>query len=564
MKFSNNEGKMPLKIISLGGTEAVNKDLTVYECGDDIIIVDCGIGFPDSEMLGVDVVIPDITYLLERKEKIRGLLITHAHEDHMGAVPYVLSELNVPIYTGKLVQGLLKEALSDKKFKGVGEGVSFNLISPDTPEVDLGCFKISAFRVNHSVPASMGFAIRTPQGLIVHVSDFKVDWTPVLDKPIELGKIAKLGDEGVLCLLSDCLGAATDGYSKSESSLNETFSYLFERSEGRQILVTSISSNIARMHQIISAAIKHGRKVVFSGRSIETSASVARNLGYLKFDDSVFVSEQEAKNYLQSELVYIIAGCYGQSGSSLGRLSRGEHRDIELEENALVVFSADPNPPGVEEAVNKVMDNLTLLGSEVVYSQIQENLHVSGHGTRGDLTILAAVVKPKHFIPIGGTVTKMRAYRDMIEELGFDGSSVFELMEGESVEFVDGKAYLGENIETEPVYIDGSTKDSIGPAVLRDREVLCDDGVFVVVVPFSKKSKEYLGNPSIVTRGFVYVKESKDLINKATGVVNKHLSGKKEGSDWGKIKSKVERELGKFLFKETGRKPLVLISSLRV
>jgi len=296
----------PLKIIKLGSDVGATKNMTVYETANDIIIVDCGIGFPDSELFGVDVVIPDVTYLLDNKHKLRGLFVTHAHEDHLGAIPYVIDELNVPIYANKLVQGFIKERLKDKYQTAQVENVSFNLITPETDEITVGDFKVKAFGINHSVPSGMGFAIKTPQGTVLHIADYKIDFTPVLDKPIELGKIANYGDAGVLCLLSDCLGVTTEGFTKSERTLNETFGHFFEKAEGRQIFVTTISSNISRMYQIINAAKKYGRKVVFSGRSMEQSSRVARELGYLPFDDTEFVDEKEAENYKQDSLVYVL------------------------------------------------------------------------------------------------------------------------------------------------------------------------------------------------------------------------------------------------------------------
>ena len=553
-----------LRIIAIGGTASVNTNLTVYEYGDDIIVVDCGIGFPDDEQPGVDVIIPDFSYLIEHKNKVRALFLTHGHADHIDAVPYFLQELNVPVYAGKLVQGLIKEKLKEKRFKSV-QDAAFNLISPETPEVRVGAFSVSAFRLNHSVPSTVGFAIKTPQGLVMHMADYKIDWTPVLDKPVDMARIAQLAGQGVLCLLSDCLGSTSEGFSKSERSLNDTFIELFERAEGRQVLVTTISSNISRMYQIITAAVKHGRKVVFSGRSIEQGATVARGLGYLKFADSVFVPEKDAKRYLQKDLVYIVAGCYGQPESSLGRLSRNENKDIELEDNALVIFSADPNPPGSDIAVERLQTALTLMGAEVLYSEIQENLPVSGHGTKGDLITMASVVRPKYFIPIGGTVTKMRAYKNMIGTLGFNRDTVFELLAGESVVFSNGMAQKGDRVDVKDVYLEMGSADSVSPVVLRDRQVLSDDGVFVVVIPLTGKTKEPVGKVEIITRGFVYVKESQALIGRSRDVINKALDKfRGDFGNWGVVKSTVEKEIERFLFRETGRRPLIIVSSLIV
>lgn len=556
----------PLRVITLSGTESVTKNLTLFECGEDLIAVDCGIGFPDSEMLGVDVVIPDMSYLVENSHKLKGLFLTHGHEDHIGAVPYFLENFpDVPIYCGKLVQGFLNEKLSEKKYKKQKEGVRFHILEEDTPEVRVGSFGVSAFRVNHSVPSSTGFAIRTPQGLVLHVPDYKIDWTPVLDKPMDVAKVVRYGDEGVLCLLSDCLGATTEGYSKSERTLDNTFNEFFENAEGRQIFITTISTNISRMYQIITSAIKHGRKVVLSGRSIRQSVSVARSLGYLPFSDDAFVEEDESNRYLQRDLVYIIAGCYGQQGSALDRLARGEHKNLTLEQESLVIFSADPNPPGVQEDVERVMDYLTLSGGEVIYSDIQENLHVSGHGPKGDLTLMAMLSRPQYFIPIGGTVTKMRAYKEMIRSLGFKEDNVFELLEGDSVVFENGQAHTGDHVDVTQVLVDGSNIEGLSPVVIKDRGQLSDDGVFIAVVPISKDENKIIGKVEVITRGFVYVKTSKTLIGKSRDVVNKILDANQGPvEDWNGLRNKIKKELENYLYRETRSEPMVIVQAIYI
>ncbi|GIW69482.1 MAG: ribonuclease J [Patescibacteria group bacterium] len=557
--------KNTLKVITLSGTESVTKNLTVFEYGEDIILVDCGVGFPDSDLYGVDVVIPDFTYILENSHRVRGLFITHGHEDHFGAVPYLLEHLDVQIFTSKLVQGFLRERLSDKGFKHLSEKARYSLISPESGSVQAGVFRVSAFGVNHSVPDSMGLAIETPEGTVLHMPDYKIDWTPVLDKPIDLNAIAEFGKKGVLCLLSDCLNVLTEGYSKSESVLSSTFTDLFESNPGRQMFITTISSNISRMDQIMNAALKHGRKVVLSGRSIEQSVKVGRSLGLLKFSDDLFVQEKEAARYPQNELVYIIAGCYGQPESSLGRLSKGEHKDITLNKNALVIFSADPNPPGVDIAVERVMSAFTLAGAEVVYSKIQENLHVSGHGTKGDLMTIASVVKPKYFIPIGGTITRMRAYTNMLGELGVQNNRVFECLEGDIVEFSSGKAKKSGRIQTVPVYIDTADPGStINPVVIKDRDQLSTDGVFVVIIP-SRDGVLMKDKVEVITRGFIYVKASQELMDKSRKFVTKTLEKMSEKpSEWPAKKKKIENEIQEFLFKETRSSPLVIVHALNV
>ena len=557
--------KNKLKIITLSGTESVTKNLTVYEYGDDIILVDCGVGFPDSDLYGVDVVIPDFTYILENSHRIRGLFVTHGHEDHLGAVPFLLNQLDVPIYTSKLVQGFLKERLSDKNFKHLAEKTRFTLLEPGTGTIQAGVFKVTAFGVNHSVPNAMGFAIDTPEGTVLHMADYKIDWTPVLDKPIDLNSIAKYGQQGVLCLLSDCLNVLTEGYSKSESSLSNTFTDLFESNPGRQMFITTISSNISRMSQIMTAALKHGRKVVLSGRSIEQSVKVARALGVIKFHDDLFIEEKEAGRFPQGDIVYIIAGCYGQPGSSLGRLSRGEHKEIVLEKDPIVIFSADPNPPGVDVAVERVMSAFTLFGAEVVYSRIQDNLHVSGHGTKGDLMTIASVAKPKYFIPIGGTITRMRAYTNMLGELGVSKDRVFECLEGDTVEFSSGKARKSGRLQTVPVYIDTAGSGStINPVVIKDRDQLSSDGVFVVVIP-SKDANLLKDNVEVVTRGFIYVKASQELMDRSRKFVTKTLEKMSDKPlEWPAKKKRLESEIQDFLFKETRSSPLVIVHALNV
>ncbi len=557
-----------LTIRTLGGTENVNKNLTVYEYGNDIILVDCGIGFPDIfDMPGVDIVIPDFSYLVENKHKIRGLFITHAHEDHIGALPYLLQDVGeISLYSGELVQEFVKVMLEDRSFdKSLLQKVKFNLIDGNTPEITLGNFKVSGIRVNHSIPETTGYAIKTPEGLFLHIAEYKFDDTPVLDKPIEVDKIERFGKEGVTCLLSDCLLVTTEGHTKSEKTLDSTFDELFQRAGKRQIFVTTMSSNISRMNQVASAAIRCGRKVVASGRSIEQMVKIARKLAYLPFPDDVFVPEKESVSYDQSTLVYIIAGCYGQVGSSLERLSRDENKDISLEDNAMVVFSGDPAPPGSDITVGKLTDALTLAGCEVIYSAIQNNLHVSGHAAKEDITRMIQLVKPKYFIPLGGTVTKMRAYKNLVGSLGFPKESVFECLEGEGVDFHNGKAEKSYSVETAPVYINTGTTQKINPVVVKDREILSNDGVLVVVVPQVKGGKLLADKAEVITRGFVYFSESQELMNRSKKLITKVLN-KQDGrnKDWNFQKKKVENELDKFLYKETGRSPLIIVHALTI
>ena len=561
-ELRKHSGNTPLKIIMMGGTESVNKNLTVYEYGDEIIIVDCGIGFPDIfDMPGVSTLIPDFEYLIKNSYKIKGLFITHGHEDHVGAVPNLLMELpNTPIYASKLVGEFLKVKLSEKGFSEVGKNFSYHLFTPESGTADLGNFKVSAFRINHSIPESMGFAIRTPEGLFLHIADYKFDEKPVLDKPADVDTMERLGKEGVMCLVSDCLGVTSEGHTKSESTLTNTFHELFSKASGRQVFVTTMSSNISRIYQIMNAARVIGRKMVISGRSIEQMVDVARRLGYLPFSDDFFIDEGEAKNYPQDSLIYLIAGCYGQPGSSLDRLSRGEHECIELKGEPMVIFSADPNPPGADIMVEKVMDNLILRNCEVIYSEIQNNLHVSGHAVRGDIERMVKLINPKYFIPIGGNITKMRAYTNMLRDLGIAKDRVFECLEGDSVEFLNGRAKKGRHYDTKQVYISSNKVDELNPLVVRDRSLLCNDGVFVVAIPVSKDGEIHADKLEIITRGFIYVKDSKDLMDRSKKFISKRIkSSKNDKRDHNEFKRKLESDINRFLKKETSMTPMVIV-----
>lgn len=552
-----------LKIIKLGSEVGATKNMTVYEQGDDIVVVDCGIGYPDSDLPGVDIVIPDVSYLLQNKHKVRGIFVTHGHEDHFGAIPYVIRDLNVPIYANTLVQSLIKKRLEDRT-PGFSENVSFNLISADMGPVRAGSFTFEFFRVNHSVPDSLGFALKTSQGTVLHMADYKIDWSPVIDKPIELDKISRYGNEGVLCLLSDCLGVTHEGYTKSERELAQTFDTLIENAHGKQIFLTTISSNISRMYQVIEAAIRHSRKVVFVGRSISQTAEIAKGLKYLPFSPDAYVDLKEAKKFDPASLLYIIAGCYGQQESALFRLAIGDHQQLSINEGDLVIFAADPGPPSSHEPVETLLHYLTVAGADVIYSEIQDNLHVSGHGKKGEIKTVASLSKSKYYIPIGGTAARMRAFTHMVETLGVNKSNVFELLEGEVVIFENGNAKFGEKIATENIYIEGSTADKVGEVVLKDREKLSDDGVFVVVVPVTKEN-QLAGRAEVVTRGFFYVKENMSLLGRSKDVVNKVLDKEKADlENWNRVKGKIEKKLEKFFYDETGKRPLILISTVQV
>lgn len=563
--FKQDPGNPELKIQSLSGSFSATKNMTVYECGEDIIVVDCGIGFPDKTMHGVDLIIPDFSYLRDKKDKIRGLFITHGHEDHMGAISYFLEEFDVPMYSNRLVQEYTKEKIKDRGLGDVIRRIDFRTFIPEDSPVQLGCFKISGFRTNHSVPGGVAYIIDTPQGRVVHAADYKFDTDPILDKPADVAAIRKIGESGVLCMLSDCLGVSVDGGSTPETALAPTFETVMKNAYGRQLFITVISSNLARMYQIIEASIKHGRKVVMSGRSMEQTVRIGTELGYLPFGKENYVNEREAFKLDQSKLTYLIAGCFGQVGSSLDRVSKGEHEDIVLEKNSLVVFSAEPNPPGVDVDVLAMMDRLIMEGAEIyaqfLHSRVHELLHISGHGHRDDLKLMANLLKPKYFIPIGDTVVKMRVYRDMLQdEMGISPDRVFEMMDGDNLIFSNGEARLGKRVETQEVYVNSNTYQQIPTMVVKDRTKLSTDGIFVVTVVLDKDRVPMKGKVEIVTRGLVVVSDSKMFIGKAKDLVNKTLDKSTDKlNDWGFVRSKIEKNIERYIYRETGKRPIILI-----
>lgn len=548
---NTNQIRPPLKIIPIGGTTTVQKNMYIYECGNDIIVMDCGIGFPDSYTPGVDIIIPDFTYLLENREKVRGIVITHGHDDHRSSIPYLLKEHAFDVYAVPFVKALIQNALEEHT------NLQTNTIKEFSPDqtLQLGLFKLHPFRVNHSIPDTLGFAIDTPQGRVFHNTDFKFDWSPVMDKPFDVQKAAVLASEpkhGPLALLSDCLGSTTEGYSKTERTIQTTFENILAKAEGKQVFITTLSSNISRIQQAIDASLKYGRKIVPAGRSIRNTLSVAREIGYIDFPDNIFVDERRASRHNQSKLTYIITGSYAQPGSGLVRAATGEHKTISLQEKAVVIFSADPIPNSMA-AVNMIIDELYLKGAEIYYSEIQNNLHVSGHGLKGDLMLLANIVKPKYFIPIGGNVKHMRAYSEMIQETGVESNRILELLDGQSVIFENGNVKLGERLKLKEVYVDGTLVGDVGTTVLEDRLQMANDGMAVVTVGSNNKI-------TISTRGFVFVKESKDLIQKAEDIVRKTISSQnKKSGDKGFVAKRIEQEVSRFFSKQTGRNPLIVV-----
>ena len=546
----NNSNK--LKFIALSGTTGVTENLYVYEYGNDMIVVDCGVGFPDSDMFGVDLVIPDFSYIIQNKNKLRGILISHGHEDHLGALPFLLKEVNVPIYSSKLVAGFIQDKFEDYETSNP----DIRVFDPEKDILTLGVFKVTPFRVAHSVPDGVGFCIDTPEGKIFHVADYKFDWTPVDGKPFDAVKAATLASGGVLALASDALGSTSPGYTESEKELEDRIERVARKVNGK-VYLTTISSNISRMQQTINVAQKLGRKVVLIGRSIERKAQIAKDLGYLFYPNGVVIKSKQATRMKPSEILYIISGCYGQPGSALYRLITGDHDFLTVGRGDAVIFSADPAPPGSKANVDYLVDKLIEDNVDVHYYDTQEDLHVSGHGCQKDIEMLFALVKPKYFIPIGGTVRHMRAYGVIAQSMGAKEENVLELNPGDIVEFSNQFARRSGRIPVKEVLVDGLGIGDVGNVVLRDRHILSKEGIVIAMIQFDRNESVLLQNPEIMSKGFVFEQKYGKILEDASKELARALQTKKS------INSNIVKNitidfLEKYFFQKTGRRPMIL------
>lgn len=541
-----------LKFVALSGTTGVTENCYIYEYGDDMIVVDCGVGFPDADMYGVDLVIPDFNYIRKNAHKLRAIVITHGHEDHIGAIPFLLREVHVPVYASPLTAGFIKDKLLDSGIRDA----KINVFNLEKDSLTIGVFKITPFRVSHSIPDAAGLCIDTPEGKVFHVPDYKFDWTPVGGKPFDVGKAALLASDGVLALASDSLGSTSPGYTESEQTIEGIIKKIVSDATGL-IYFTTISSNISRMQQAIYAAQESGRKISFIGRSIIRKADIARKLGYLKYPPGVVIQGKDAKKLPRDKVMYIISGSYGQPGSALYRVAMGEHDFLSVSENDTVVFSADPAPPGAKANVDFVVDRLLEGNIDVHYYDMQENLHVSGHGSMEDIKMLMAIVKPKYVIPIGGTIRHMRAYGAIAEMMGTKRNDVLELTGGETVEFSQGKARRGETIPVRQILVDGLEVGDVGQVVLRDRQILASDGIAIVVLGFSASTKKIVGEPEIMSRGFVFEKMKKNFLVESGVRLVKHLD-KKNIVNPTVAKREAVDFLERYFFEKTGRRPMIL------
>ncbi|EKD62486.1 MAG: hypothetical protein ACD_52C00151G0005 [uncultured bacterium] len=542
-----------LKFIVISGTTGVTENCYIYQWQEEMMVVDCGVGFPDPEMLGVDLVIPDFTYIKKNKDKLRGILISHGHEDHLGALPFLFRDVDVPIYATKLVAGFIEDKFADYGLKPP----RITVFNPERDAFAVGVFKINPFRVSHSVPDGVGYAIDTPAGRVFHVPDYKFDWTPVDGRPFDIARAAMLASGGVLALASDSLGSTTEGYTKSEKEI-ETKVETIARDAKKKILFTTISSNISRIKQALNVAAKLRRKVVIVGRSIEKKVEIAQRLGYLDFDKHLLILPKEAKRFRDSQLFFIISGSYGQIGSALYRVAISDHQFIRVSEDDVVIFSGDPAPPGSKDNVDFVVDRLIELGVDVHYYDTQEDLHVSGHGSREDINTLFGLVRPKYFIPIGGTIRHNKAYKRMAMDFGANEHSVFELKGGNILELGENGAFvLPEKIPSRSVMVDGLGVGDVGNIVLRDRSVLATDGVAIAVIELNKDTKKLSNTPDIISRGFVYKGAKESLLKDAGFALKAELERMKELDQ--KLARNVAADfLERYFNKKIARRPMIL------
>lgn len=543
--------KKKLRFIPLGGNGMVTKNLFVYEYGEDIIIVDCGMGFPANDMYGIDLIIPDIKYLKDKLSRIRAILITHGHEDHIGAIPYLIDTFStIPIYTAPLTAGMIKKRLEENDKLRFAK---INTIKPGQ-KLKLGSFEVEPFHVNHSIPDSMGFALTTPLGTIIHTGDYKFDWTPVDGVGADIKILTEYAERGVLALMSDCLRSEKVGYTASEMTIQQKFEEVMEQAGGR-VLITTFSSNVSRIQQAINASHKYGRKVAVAGRSMDNNIYVARDLGYLNFPPEIFVKLDQIDKVPPSKLTILVSGAQGQSGSALNRIANADHKFVSIREGDEVVFSADPIP-GNQDAVYATVDNLTKLGANVRYSDITSDFHVSGHGAQNELMLMISLTKPKYLVPISGMIRQMQQYALLAERSGFKKENIFLVDEGGILEFSETGARRAGEVEVENIMVDGLGVGEIGNVVLRDRQVLAEEGIVVVIVNISHHNGEMRAEPEIVSRGFVYMKEAEKLIDDSKEVVKKALGNQKINPRF--AREKIINDLEKFLFQKTQRRPMVI------
>jgi ribonuclease J len=550
------KSKHSVLIFALGGVGEIGKNMYVVQCDDDIVVIDAGLKFPEEEMLGIDMVIPDITYLEEHRDKVRGIIITHGHEDHIGGLSYVLKHLNVPVYATKLTLGLIEAKLKEA---GILADTKRVLINSDS-EIVLGKMKATFFRVNHSIPDSVGVCLETPEGYIVHTGDFKFDQTPVNNQQADLAKMAMIGDRGVLCLLSDSTNAERPGFTGSERAVGMAIKDVFSKARGR-IIVSTFASNVHRIQQVVDAALQFNRKITVVGRSMQNVINISMDLGYLNVPEGLFVETDEVNKLPAEQVVILSTGSQGEPMSALTRMARSAHRKIDILPGDTVVIAATPIP-GNEKYVARTIDQLYRIGAEVIYGGHGPSgtVHVSGHGSQEELRLMLNLMKPKYFIPIHGEYRMLRMHGILAEQVGVPRENIFLLDNGDTVEISGGKARYGPKVHAGNVLIDGLGVGDVGNIVLRDRKLLSQDGILVVVVTLSKQNGTILSGPDIISRGFVYVRESEELLDEANRIVTQTLVKCMEENvnEWSSLKNNVKEALGRFLYDQTRRRPMIL------
>ena len=545
--------KSKVKLIPLGGLGEIGKNITAIEYENEIIVIDCGLSFPDNEMYGIDLVIPDISYLLENREKVKGIFITHGHEDHIGALPYILKEINVPVYATKFTLSLIESKLIE--FNMVSS-CSLNEITLKEP-IKTEHFACEFIRTCHSIADSCSLAITTPQGVIFHTGDFKIDYTPVDGEVIDLQRISEIGKRRVLLLMADSTNATREGFTISETIIGQNLTRLFRNAKGR-VIVATFSSNVHRVQQVINSSITYGRKVAFSGRSMEKISQIAMDLGYLKVPKNTIIKLDDIHKYPDNKVTIITTGSQGEPMSALSRIASGSHKNIGLKEGDYIIISASPIP-GNTKLITKLIDILISKGAEVIYDAMEE-VHVSGHACREELKLIHSLIKPKYFVPVHGEYRHLKEHAELAKSLGMDEKNIFLLDNGDVLELTGKKAVKAKSIHTGTVYVDGSGVGDVGNIVLRDRKVLSQDGILTAVLAIDKESKEIISGPDIISRGFVYVKDSNDLLSEATTLIEREVKNclANDIVDWYSIKSKIKSSLGQFLYTKTKRKPMII------
>ncbi len=547
--MTNNNSK--LKIIPLGGLEQIGMNITAFEYEDSIIVVDCGLSFPEDEMYGIDLVIPDVTYLKENIDRFKGFFITHGHEDHIGALPYVLKEVNGPVYATKLTMGLIDHKLEEH---GLQDSVKKKVVQYGQ-SINLGCFRVEFIKTNHSIQDAAALAIYSPAGIVVHTGDFKVDYTPVFGDAIDLQRFGELGKKGVLCLMADSTNAHRPGFTQSEKTVGKTFDNIFADNSNKRIIVATFASNVDRVQQIINSACKYDRKVVVEGRSMVNIISTAKELGYLQIPDNTLVEIDQLKNYPDEKTVIITTGSQGESMAALSRMAANIHRKVTIKPGDLVIFSSSPIP-GNEKAVSKVINELYMKGADVIF----QDTHVSGHACQEELKLIYSLVRPKYAIPVHGEYKHLMAHKKLAVELGVEKDNTFILSSGDVLELDEESATVTDKVQVGAILVDGLGVGDVGNIVLRDRQKLAEDGIIIVVMGMESVTGSIVAGPNIISRGFVYIREAEDLMEEARQVLEVTIEDIEARGikDWNKIKNIVKDSLGDFVWKKTKRKPMLM------